>query len=668
MPRSTANIQSGAVTTIALLVGDVARLGARAADMLVALRYFAERDTTASQLVIVVDGPEWQDWVNGLTESPASISRTTIVTMPATSHLPGRMVNRACEFVRTPLVGMVSIGAEISTWYANLAGLTAAFSAEGVPPGMASGYRGAGEARTAANESFFTHPDDAFSSDYPHAWLQMLDLVPMSNSMISADLIGTLGGFSEAPAMQAMWWWEFTLRASRNQVIVSLPLQPIPMISWHHFPFAVFMAESVDQNIRTMMRLGGERGRQRPMRQDEAATRTLASDVAMAAQHKTWRDLPVGLRQRLLKAAAKKQAPLKIAVLGGVNEPAHNQLCFFNFFARMCDWNLLTWRSLLDERATIIDLVDCDLVIFSRVRSDNGVALIKACAERKIHTLYMLDDNWFWLGREWQEYADIFAPGKKPYENFLSCVRLADATLTYSVPLAEDLAPFARRVMTLPTNVDLKMFPPRPAMSAAANTITVIGYVGSLRKNMLAFDALVNLAKRRADVSIFVMSNVLPAEFAELPADRVHFEPYQFNYEAYAAMVTHRAPDVLVAPVGRSRFEASKCPNKFLEISACGATGVYSRAEPYLSYVVESETGVFADDTLEAWTVAIESLIDAPAKRRQMAACAREQVASHYATAAVLPAFLNVLVDVLSDGAWDGPDAVGDRSIHSVTE
>lgn len=659
------------VTTIVLLVGDVAKLGARASEMLAALRYFAERDTTENQLILVVDGPQWQGWVNDLQPNPASIARIKVVTMPAATHLPGEMVNRVFAAVTTDLVGFVSIGSEISTWYANLPGLTAALQNQGVLPGMAAGYRGPGEARTAANGSFLVHQDDQFSSDYPHAWLQMLDLVPMSNSLISAKLIRSLGGFSDAAAMQAMWWWEFTLRVSRNQLIVSLPLQPVPMIGWHHFPFEVAMAESVDQNLRTMMRLGGERGRLRPARPDEAVRAAMASDVAMTVEHQSWRDLPAELRQRLIVARAKKQRPLKIAVLGGVNEPAHNQLCFFNYFALMREWNLLSWRSLLDERASIDDLADCDLVIFSRVRSDNGVALIKACAERNIRTMYMLDDNWFWLGREWLEYADIFAPGKKPYENFLSCVRLADTTLTYSAPLAEDLAPFARRVKTLPTNVDLQMFPPRSAgavASVAPKTTTVIGYVGSLRKNMLAFDALVALAKRRADVSIFVMSNMLPPEFADLPADRVHFEPYQFNYEGYAATVTRAAPDILVAPVGRSRFEASKCPNKFLEISACGAAGVYSRAEPYLSYVVESETGVFADDTLESWTAAIESLIDAPENCQKMAARARVQVANHYATAAVLPVFLNVLIEALSGDGRAGIAGIGDQSIHSVTE
>ena len=53
-----------------------------------------------------------------------------------------------------------------------------------------------------------------------------------------------------------------------------------------------------------------------------------------------------------------------------------------------------------------------------RVRSVNGVRLMDFCRANGIRTLYMLDDNWFWLGREWQEYAGIFAPGLPDYETY----------------------------------------------------------------------------------------------------------------------------------------------------------------------------------------------------------------------------------------------------------
>jgi glycosyltransferase involved in cell wall biosynthesis len=626
------------VTLVALIVGDRASYATRAKEFLNALNYFVSRDAPHEmRIVIVVDGQAWQD---ALQSDLQAILHAQIIVMPTETNLPGRMMNAALAEIKTAACGVLSICAEVSTWFANRAALCLGLGA-GLSNNtqMVAGYRGSGEARTASNESYLVHQDDHFSSDYPYAWLQMLDLVPMTNALMCVDLLRRVGGFSEAPSLQRLWWWEFSLRVSRDHHIASLPLQPVPGLSWHQMDFTADVSTPVDGALNLLMQIFGEPKRLLPAREDELEAVAVASEASNIAKDKHWRGLSGDLRLALCEKVNEKKRPLRIAVLGGVNEPAHNQLCFFNYFSLMRDWRVLTWRSFLDERATIDELAGYDLVIFSRVRSEHGAALMAACAAKKIRTVYMLDDNWFWLGREWHDYADIFAPGKAPYENFLSCVKNADTTLTYSAPLAEDLRPYAKQVELLPTNVNLALFPQRPITKK-----TTIGYVGSLRKNMVAFDALVNVAIKRSDVSIFIMSNSLPPEFSAIPASRIHFEPYQFNYAGYAATVTAAAPDILVAPVGRSRFEESKCPNKFLEITAARAAGVYTRAEPYLSHVVESQTGLFADDTPQSWTSAIERLLDAPALRQQITENAYQTVSQNYSTRAVLPQFIRMLL------------------------
>jgi len=632
-----------ASTLIALIVGDETKYASDANALLVALNYFIERDITKAPVIIVIDGPQWF----ALLESQLNtIKQVCVIVMPQTTDHPGKLANAALVKVNTIALGFVTLGSEISTRYANrdalLSPLLAPLSTSHAT--MVAGYRSAGDGRAAAHQSYLVHQDDQFSSAYPHAWLQMLDLVPMTNTMVTTTLCRQLGGFTEVSAMQRMWWWEFCLRASRYTQIDSLPLQPVPTIGWHHMAFTHEMSAPADDNLRVMMRVFSEPHRQLPLRDDEFSITTLASYVGNNVKAPYWRALSSTFRDSLLQKVTLLKRPIRIAVLGGMNEPAHNQLCFFNYFSLMRDWNVVTWRSLFDERATFADLADVDLVIFSRTRTAHGAMLMRECAMKNIRTLYMLDDNWFWLGREWDEYADIFTPGKPPYEHFLDCVRHADTTLTYSAPLAEDLRPHAKSLAVLPTNVNLSLFPSR---AATQKRITTIGYVGSLRKNMMAFDALVDIASKRDDVHLFIMSNSLPPEFAGVDPKRIRFEPYQFNYEGYAATVSRAAPTILVAPVGRSRFEESKCPNKFLEITACGAVGVYTRAEPYSSHVVEGETGLFADDNVASWTNAINQLIDSPHFCQQMSRQAYQQVRRHYSTEAVLPKFVEMLVKAL---------------------
>lgn len=643
-----------------LITGDVDRLVGQAKQTLFDLRYYAERNPDAVRVMLVFDGARWRECFS---EDELSVHGARVTTIAGPHELPGRMLNAVLDEVSTEWLAILGIGSEISTWYSNLAAWQNTLPMANAP--VIAGYRSHSEGRTAADESWLVHQDDQFSSDYPHAWLQMLDLVPMGNTMIRRDFLRKTGGFTEAPTLQRMWWWEFCLRASRRHRIASIPMQPVPGPGWHQFPFAGALAAPVDQNLRQLMRLEAEAMRVSPAREDElmttVSTATPSASV-LSAKSPSWRALPEAVQSRLHALLKQLGRPLNITIIGGVNEPAHNQLCFFNYFSLMREWGAVNWRTVLDELATADDIAGSDLVIFSRVRSDNGVELINTCTERHIRTLYMLDDNWFWLGREWDEYALIFTPGAPPFENFLKLVRAADVTLTYREPLAEDLRPYAKRVVTLPTNVDLRTFqtstlapPSEPTVLAQRQSgrqsgqRVKIGYVGSLRKNMVAFDALVSIVRRRADVDVFVMSNALPDELAALPAGRVHFEPYQFNYAAYAATVVAAAPDVLVAPVGRSRFEASKCPNKYLEITACGAAGVYSRAEPYLTYIRDGETGLLADDDVASWVAAIERLLDDDSLRGSVVRQARENVAADFDTLAVLPRFVDILVDALDD-------------------
>jgi glycosyltransferase involved in cell wall biosynthesis len=661
------------VSTIVLITGDIDALRDDAVTLLRAMRWFIEQRPDGDDFQVMIDGPRWQAALPG--ELLAGERQHRIVLDEA-CHLPARLANTALANIDSDFVSFLWPGAEVSTWFANKAELIKA--ADERKANVVAGYRGPGERRELPTQSHLAHADDGLSPDCPRAWLQMLDLAPMANAVVRTAWLKQVGGFSEAALLQRAFWWDFCLRAAADRPIENIPQQPIPVRSWHRFPFEREWAAPVDIAVRVMMAAHGERGRTARI-DDAEARQMLARDFAPSTVKRTLRgqgatdplpdipadplfeSLPPHLRERL--AGLRENRPLRIAVLGGVNEPAHNQLCFFNYFELMRHWGILSWRSLLDIAAHPADLAQCDLVIFSRVRSANGVALMEFCRTNDIPTLYMLDDNWFWLGREWPEYADLFLPGRPDYERFLSCMMRADTVLTYNETLAGDMRSHARQLVVLPTNVDLTFFDmtygtdgdgknstvraePVEAQGATTHPLT-IGYVGSIRKNLAPFEALVEIVEARPDVHLFVMSNKLPDELQVLPAERITFRPYQFNYAGYAKTVCAARPDVLVAPIGDTRFEASKCPNKFLEISACGAAGVYSRTEPYLSHVREGETGLFAGEDVADWREQITRLIDDAELRSRIQSQSLAAVKAGYDTRAVLPSFLDMLLDAV---------------------
>jgi glycosyltransferase involved in cell wall biosynthesis len=350
--------------------------------------------------------------------------------------------------------------------------------------------------------------------------------------------------------------------------------------------------------------------------------------------------------------------PLRIVLLADPQDAHQNQLFFLNFCGKVADRGLLTWRTALYERCRPEDLAGADLAVFNRPRFPEVPALLDHCREQGIPVLVMIDDNWIAAGREYPRFERLFTPGKPAFEVFLDSLRRADAVLVFNPVLEEDVAPFARRVLRLPANVDLSLF-----AAAAARRVPgavrrepgavrrepgfVAGFAGSPRWEPSGFRGLARFLARRPDARLLVMAHEVPEELREVPAERLTFVPWQRDYAAYARSLAELRPDVLVAPLDASRFSASKIPIKFLESAAVAAAGIYSRVLPYTDHVRDGETGLLVENREEAWTEALERLYADPDFRKGIAERALAEVRERFATERVLPAFLEALQQVV---------------------
>jgi glycosyltransferase involved in cell wall biosynthesis len=106
-------------------------------------------------------------------------------------------------------------------------------------------------------------------------------------------------------------------------------------------------------------------------------------------------------------------------------------------------------------------------------------------------------------------------------------------------------------------------------------------------------------------------------------------------------------PDILLAPLDRSRFSASKCPNKYLETAAIGSPGIYSRVPPYTDYVKDGETGLLVENEEKAWMEALELLYTDPDLRSRIVETARSDVMQRFSTERLIPTFLRILQEVV---------------------
>ncbi len=278
-------------------------------------------------------------------------------------------------------------------------------------------------------------PPEGLFHPVQHGWLQMADLIPMSNCLLAR---GAGVRFDPSPLLQRDFWWDLTLRLSRRGRLVHAPAPPAPAAwSWRSFPFRAGTGDA------------------------DRAARWVAREGAGTAED----------FQRDLQG-------LKITLLSGLHDAHQSQLFFYNFFQRSIGTGALTWRTVLYERCGPEDLAGCDLAVFSRPRFPEAPGLLDACGQRGIPALVMIDDNWIAAGQEFPRFERLFTPGKPAFEVFLDSLRRADAVLVFNPVLEAEVRPWARRVVRLPPNVELSFF---AAPEAPREPGFVVGFAGSPR-------------------------------------------------------------------------------------------------------------------------------------------------------------------------------------------
>lgn len=596
-------------------------------------------DDAVLEVVFVGDGEHWSQVVDiaGLRRD----HHIRYVAVPQSST-PACLFNRGAQLAKGDFLAFLWPGVDGPQWMKAIAQLARALEDDDF---LLAGDADETSSRPGIPGSWLCDPASGTPNQYPAGWVELSDHVPMANCLVKKAPFLNAGGFSSSILLQRSYWWEFTLRysrAGRIRAMAGIPCAPT-VWTWHDYPLTQELMISGDLAARRVMRATLTEGIL-PNTQvdlhdalefcDSLNTRTrkwlLGQICGVSAEFDSYVKQHFGLEE------ARSSEPLRITVLGGPGEPAHNQLCFFNYFGLLERKNKLTWRTVLDTAAHATDLVNSDIVIFSRVKSEEGCRLMDFCVATGIPTIYMLDDNWFTVGKDWPVYASLFSEESPIFKAFTYCLSRANIALTYNQHLVEDMRPYSRTVMLLPTNIKLSEFNPVPK---PAGRRKIVGYVGSPRPNDIAFRALAAVARRRDDFDVMYMGAALPECLSEIPSNRLLQESYVFGYRRYAEILSGYAPDVLLAPLGETRFDASKCPNKFLEISAVSAAGIYSNVEPYLSAVEDGKTGLFATSEQTSWEAAIDQLLDDDELRGKIQQDAHRRVREAYATENVLPHF-----------------------------
>jgi glycosyltransferase involved in cell wall biosynthesis len=136
----------------------------------------------------------------------------------------------------------------------------------------------------------------------------------------------------------------------------------------------------------------------------------------------------------------------------------------------------------------------------------------------------------------------------------------------------------------------------------------------------------------------------------ELQSDpRVQWDRFdRVDYAEFAAYFSRVTCDIFIAPLLDHVFNRFKSAIKFIEYSALGVPGVYSRITAYEAVIRHGENGLLAISPAE-WEECLTRLIDSPELRARMGRCAQETTRQDWSLARWAPEWQRVYEAVQPD-------------------
>ncbi|WP_338925707.1 hypothetical protein IHE33_09675 [Mycetohabitans endofungorum] len=489
------------------------------------------------------------------------------------------------------------------------------------------------------------------SGQIAHTWLLSTELASIADVVIPTALVRKVGGFDTSPILQQCAEWAMLVRLT-SRVPATVQTMQHPITS-HNFGFTAIYGRLYPASLDIRQRYIA-----RQPWLDEVVPAT-AFDEALVLQ-----DLPASERayhmrqisrfrgdepRQLRTSFCSSKQPIKVVVIGGLWEYHHNRLCFFNYLDHLAGSSVASYKSLFDCDVKKEYFIGNDIVFISRVKTNRIANILAWCDELEIPTVYMIDDNWFSVADDWpDQYGVIFDKNSPFFRNFMRGITGADYVLTYNKHLAADLSPYNDNILMLPNSIELERFEsvPRPASVSRF----LIGYSGSRRYTNAPFEALGTVGERRSDVDIILSGSISPEQEKYVRHCNVIRRP-SVSYSQYFSDLRRLGVDILLAPLDDTRTSASKCPNKYLEITALGAVGIYSNVDPYRWYIRDGENGFMVSNTdnVEEWCRVIEHSLERSTLARIHAA-ARADVFDNYSVSVVSAKFMEMINMIIAQG------------------
>jgi processive 1,2-diacylglycerol beta-glucosyltransferase len=306
-----------------------------------------------------------------------------------------------------------------------------------------------------------------------------------------------------------------------------------------------------------------------------------------------------------------------------------------------------------------------DMVLIDRLwRPDVNPAAVEKLVMRVrqagAQLVYALDDDFLTLDTRGMSRFTA-----ERCESVRLLLREADQVLVTTAELGRSVVDYNPHIVVLPNMLDERLLLGGRLATPFAEQRLVIGYMGTRTHDddlLLILPALKTLAQTypgRLEFQLIggVARNDTWESLADLPLRVLDLNPAETEYPLFMLWFTGRVRwDIALAPLADDPFNRCKSDVKFLDYSAIGAAGLYSRVPAYAGSVTHRETGWLVENTTAAWVEAVETLIMNAPLRERIAHKARAYLYSERIVARAAKHWLTALEGLLAcEGQnWSG--------------
>lgn len=282
-----------------------------------------------------------------------------------------------------------------------------------------------------------------------------------------------------------------------------------------------------------------------------------------------------------------------------------------------------------------------DIIIVDRlwnpgIKLNDAEKLVDYTRRNKITLIYSIDDNL--LDLKLIESGNVH-PNALERNIIRYFIRESDGVIVSTYPLNERIYNLNERTIVIENTLDERLFDEKTRKNfAEANKNKdkiVVGYMGTPthdRDFMIILPAIKKILNKYNDKIKLEILGALSDKRLLIFLPNTGEVNIQGNTEYTKFMKWMNENifwDFAIAPLEINEFTKCKSDIKFLDYSALGIPGIYTRHVPYENTIIHGKTGLLVENDTESWVEALEQMINDENLRRSIGRNAKEYVFSN---------------------------------------